>query len=618
MAKKTRTQLSADASNVNILDNTSQQVTPAKVRNQYTDERDSVINYVDDFTGSVGDLLTIGTDGESITWIPVSDVQTPPGGSTGDLQINAGGGNFGATTDIVITSGNVSIPNGDLSVDGNLSLESSLPILSLRDSDTINSAGRIDFKDGTNTVKAQIGYNATDGFDFTTTSSFTFDGGNATFSGNVTTGGNITLDKTSANNAELFLLNNGVGYDAIYFGDNVDNAEAFIRYDASNPKLEFRGGNTGGANLTIEDGGNATFSGDVTVDNGSTGTLLSVAGDGTNDGSAYPEIRVFSTRNGSYTGTGVIMARLGFESNETSGSGAGIHSAIDMVSGGSTGSHAGLSFKVRDTDGTKEALYLRGNDQEAQFAGSATFSGDVTVESNTINLGATSNNIANINAFAGRGGTNNGVLQLGAYNNVSSVDVQIGEIDFLTSSTSTTYGQFRVRTTGSGGLTTALAIDEEQNISFTQYGSGNKTGTATYALGVDASGNVVETSALVAGNAWTPTFSALSSNLTSVTCPGGNTAFYQRVGNIVSFSMNVNITYSSSGSHFFDVSLPVSSNFTDSSSVAGVASSAFNNTNFSGGGVTCDATNALQVNLQTTGSGTTIAGIMLSGHYEIK
>lgn len=107
MAKKSRTQLQADATNVNVLDNTTQQITPTKVRDQYGDERDSVLNYVDDLTGSVGDFLTIGADGESLAFVNSG----PAGGLDGEIQVNDGGALNGTTAIVIDGSSNIEITN---------------------------------------------------------------------------------------------------------------------------------------------------------------------------------------------------------------------------------------------------------------------------------------------------------------------------------------------------------------------------------------------------------------------------------------------------------------------------------------------------------------------------
>jgi len=50
-----------------------------------------------------------------------------------------------------------------------------------------------------------------------------------------------------------------------------------------------------------------------------------------------------------------------------------------------------------------------------------------------------------------------------------------------------------------GGTTPAVTIDANQNIKFDDYGSGNNTGTPTYNLEVDSSGNIIETPSLNPG-----------------------------------------------------------------------------------------------------------------------
>lgn len=619
MAKKTRTQLSADASNVNILDNTSQQVTPAKVRTQYTDERDSVINYADDFTGSVGDLLTIGIDGESITWIPVSDVQTPPGGSTGDLQINAGGGNFGATTDIVITSGNVSIPNGDLSVDGNLSLESPLPILSLKDSDTINSAGRIDFKDGTNTVKAHIGYNATDGFDFTTTSSFTFDGGDATFSGNVTVLNALTVDGPNAiqaifdgtglaSNAGIRILtdNNKKGF--LQFGDTDDVNIGVINYDHANNDMEFITSN--GERMSISNTAftvtpNATFSGDVTVSStlpkviikDSDATTTSQARLEFNDSSdnrigylgytaednlllsneyatgrvdiltnATTALQIDGNQNATFSGN-VEVYNTGGTSVLTINSDANANARIFFDDAGTTIWNIGLNdadnaFNVFNTVSSSNAFKIN-SDNSSQFFGDLTVNGELDLNGSFIDLG---NGLTN-GRSALLSSTAQSAIYLTNINTGSAPFDQKGSV--IIQPRSDAVGRSVAIATGSGGSeAVAMLIDDSQNATFSgdlalsAYGGGSKTGTATYGLGVDGSGNVVETSPSVTQTSGT--FTPIVADAVS----GGNTASgtftgrYIQIGNMitVTFSLvNINTSGMTSTNDIYIQNLPSSS-----------------------------------------------------------
>jgi hypothetical protein len=78
MAKKTRTELSTLAINTNLPDNTTELITPTTERAQLTDERESVVNYKDDFggAGNAGKFLTVAGDGESLTMVdaPTGDV----------------------------------------------------------------------------------------------------------------------------------------------------------------------------------------------------------------------------------------------------------------------------------------------------------------------------------------------------------------------------------------------------------------------------------------------------------------------------------------------------------------------------------------------------------------
>jgi hypothetical protein len=66
MAKKTRAELSTEAVTTNLPDNNQELITPATERTQLASERESTLNYKDDITGTVGQALVVGADGESI------------------------------------------------------------------------------------------------------------------------------------------------------------------------------------------------------------------------------------------------------------------------------------------------------------------------------------------------------------------------------------------------------------------------------------------------------------------------------------------------------------------------------------------------------------------------
>ena len=102
MAKKTRTELSTLAINTNLPDNTSELITPTTERAQLTDERESVVNYKDDFGGATnaGKFLTVAVDGESLTMVdePQGDIQ----GSGVDGQITYWDGTKTVTSDAML------------------------------------------------------------------------------------------------------------------------------------------------------------------------------------------------------------------------------------------------------------------------------------------------------------------------------------------------------------------------------------------------------------------------------------------------------------------------------------------------------------------------------------
>ena len=72
MAQLTRTQLSTQASTVNVIDNNTKEIEAVEIRAQYTDERDSTINQLDD-----GLIANVRTGGKALTYA------TPP--ATTDL-----------------------------------------------------------------------------------------------------------------------------------------------------------------------------------------------------------------------------------------------------------------------------------------------------------------------------------------------------------------------------------------------------------------------------------------------------------------------------------------------------------------------------------------------------
>ena len=69
---RTRTQLSTQASTVNVIDNNTKEIEAVEIRAQYTDERDSTINQLDD-----GLIANVRTGGKALTYA------TPP--ATTDL-----------------------------------------------------------------------------------------------------------------------------------------------------------------------------------------------------------------------------------------------------------------------------------------------------------------------------------------------------------------------------------------------------------------------------------------------------------------------------------------------------------------------------------------------------
>jgi hypothetical protein len=121
MAKKTRAELSTEAVVTNLPDNNQELITPATERTQLASERESTLNYKDDITGSVGQALVVGADGESVEFedFPASEVKKTGtitaeqaafwNNSTDTLRSEAAfyksGGNFIITTNLSAIGG---------------------------------------------------------------------------------------------------------------------------------------------------------------------------------------------------------------------------------------------------------------------------------------------------------------------------------------------------------------------------------------------------------------------------------------------------------------------------------------------------------------------------------
>ena len=159
MAKKTRTELSTLAINTNLPDNTTELITPTTERAQLTDERESVVNYKDDFGGATnaGKFLTVAVDGESLTMVDepsgVPDWVTFVTAAINEMVLKAGGDGTGTSkTFLKFTSYDGSITTV-LSFNG---LDGAFNILSANSSMSFGT--QINLKEGaTNRLRIEVG-----------------------------------------------------------------------------------------------------------------------------------------------------------------------------------------------------------------------------------------------------------------------------------------------------------------------------------------------------------------------------------------------------------------------------------------------------------------------------
>lgn len=150
-----------------------------------------------------------------------------------------------------------------------------------------------------------------------------------------------------------------------------------------------------------------------------------------------------------------------------------------------------------------------------------------------------------------------------------------------------------------------LQLNSLGQFAFGAYGSGSNTGTPTYSLQTDSSGNVIEGPKLVTGT-YTPT-------LTGVTNVASSTAYtcqYMQVGNMVTVSGQIFVNPTSNNAETtIGISLPIASNFGNSYELGGTAHKQANTDAGHGAGIYADATNnrAEMDYFETHGGGDTLS-----------
>jgi hypothetical protein len=139
----------------------------------------------------------------------------------------------------------------------------------------------------------------------------------------------------------------------------------------------------------------------------------------------------------------------------------------------------------------------------------------------------------------------------------------------------------------------------------------------TSAIAVDASRNVTVDQNITAANLISGTYTPTLTNGTNVSSSTTQTAFYQRVGNIVNFTVKINPVTTAAGSSQIDFSLPIASNFGSSSDALGTASYAQAIGNSSDISVSASIANDRIVVTFTDDTGGGAVNITITGHYEI-
>ena len=330
--------------------------------------------------------------------------------------------------------------------------------------------------------------------------------------GTITTSGTIGIDTVGTNNAIEFLSSaTPVTSDIIWFSD-VSDSNTLRKCTISalegilGPYLPLAGGTMAGA---INMGTN-------NITNGGTATFTTFSGDlnGTINTATTAVTQSQGNNSTKVATTAYVDAAIG---NST---------LAEVLANGNTTGGTDIAVSANDditfTDSSK-ALFGAGSDLKIYHDGSNSYinesgTGDLVILSNTvsINNAANSENLAkfledgpvklyydNVQKFQ----TISGGIEVTGDADVSG-EVQVGgqgsnfsenNLRFKSAGAAyidhNTVGQsFIFRVSGSSSLdTTALTIKSNGEIQADDYGSGNNTGTPTYNLEVDSSGNIIET-----------------------------------------------------------------------------------------------------------------------------
>ncbi len=338
--------------------------------------------------------------------------------------------------------------------------------------------------------------------------------------GTITTTGTIGIDITGTNNAIEFLTSaTPVTSDLIWFSD-VSDSNTLRKCTIADldgilgPYLPLAGGTMAGA---INMGTN-------NITNGGTATFTTFSGDlnGTINTATTAVTQAQGNNSTKVATTAYVDAAIG---NST---------LAEVLANGNTTGGTDIAVSAGDditfTD-TSKAIFGAGSDLQIYHDGSNSYikdvgTGDLRIWGDNVSIGTASGNKVFFN--------NSGVAELyytGGAKKLQTINTGVSVTgDILLTGKQVFENNQELRWKDSGGnerttleldssndlylgtsaggnlylvngssYTTAVTIDVNQNIKFDDYGSGNNTGTATYNLEVDSSGNIIETPAVNPG-----------------------------------------------------------------------------------------------------------------------
>ena len=148
-----------------------------------------------------------------------------------------------------------------------------------------------------------------------------------------------------------------------------------------------------------------------------------------------------------------------------------------------------------DVTGTTSALKVEGTVNALDVTATNSIAGILKVQRAVDNTVAV--NLAlqtSVDSAAGANGLGSSI-QFASESSTSSTVTTSSIQSVLTSASAPTTGSLGFNVRSTSGLVNSFNLNDDASVSLPSYGSGTFTGTPTYSLGVDASGNVVETTA---------------------------------------------------------------------------------------------------------------------------